>query len=187
MSHEIVLRNYFHAKDENRPHILASVFTSDASLQVRNNSTNVAFPDKAQGREAIAEVLIGQFNRTYENIYSFYLARPPATAQSFACGWLVGMTDKESKSVRVGCGTYKWTFNQEAQGLASALVISIEVMLVLPPNRTAAVLPWLLRLSYPWCSPMQALEMAPSLGELAPVLECLAGKGIGASQVAPSK
>lgn len=173
LSPEVVLRNYFHAKDENRPHLLESVFTSDASLQVHNSSSNIVFPAVTQGRDAIAGVLVRQFNRTYENIYSFYLARPPATAQVFSCAWLVGMTEKDSKSVWIGCGTYAWRFNSEPPCLASALVIDINAMLLLPPSSAGTVFPWLLRLSYPWCSPAQALGSAPSLRELAAVLEQL--------------
>ena len=34
---EVVLRDYFHAKDENRPYLLDRVFTSDASLHINNS------------------------------------------------------------------------------------------------------------------------------------------------------
>jgi hypothetical protein len=172
-SPEVVLRNYFHAKDENRPHLLDSVFTSAASLQVHNSSSSIALPAVTHGREAIADVLVRQFNRTYENIYSFYLSRPPETAQSFSCAWLVGMTEKDNKSVRVGCGTYEWTFSSEPPHLANALVININAMLALPPSCAATVLPWLLQLSYPWCSSAQASALAPSMRELAHVLQFL--------------
>ncbi len=180
LSPEIVLRNYFHAKDENRPHLLDGVFTSDASLHVHNNSSNIAFPAVTQGRDAIADVLVRQFNRTYENIYSFYLARPPATARSFTCAWLVGMTEKDSGSIRVGCGTYEWAFSSEPPRLASALVINIHAMVVLAPTSADAVLSWLLRLSYPWCRPRQLFSSTLSVHELAPVLQYLSRNDVGA-------
>src|SRR5258706_8031171 len=38
VSPEQALRAYFHAKDENRPHLLDGVFASDARLGIRNRS-----------------------------------------------------------------------------------------------------------------------------------------------------
>jgi hypothetical protein len=140
---ESVLRAYFHAKDENRPHRLDEVFTEDAVLHVHNASSAIAFPAVTQGREAIGAVLVSEFNRTYENIYSFYLGRPPATATAFSCAWLVGMTDKSTKAARVGCGTYEWQFAPAPGGLASRLVIRIDAMEVLPPHDGKPVLAWL--------------------------------------------
>src|SRR5678816_4629492 len=94
---EAVLRGYFHAKDENRPHLLEDVFASGAEVVVRNQSANIAFPAVTRGRTAIAEVLVRSFALSYENIYSFYLDRPPAAdAQEFTCSWLVGLSERAS-------------------------------------------------------------------------------------------
>ena len=38
---EAVLRSYFRAKDENRPHLLEEVFASGAELVIRNQSVRV--------------------------------------------------------------------------------------------------------------------------------------------------
>jgi len=65
---EVVLRDYFHAKDENRPYLLERVFTSDASLHINNSCSNITFPAVTQGRGSIADTLVTQFNKTYENI-----------------------------------------------------------------------------------------------------------------------
>ena len=107
---EVVLRNYFHAKDENRPHMLERVFEADAELVVVDHASSMSFPARTVGREAITGVLVRSFGQTYENIYSFYLRRPQAAAEAFSCGWLVTMSEKQSKSVRVGCGRYDWLF-----------------------------------------------------------------------------
>lgn len=177
---EAVLREYFHAKDENRPHLLDRVFTSDASLQINNSCSNITFPTVSQGRGAIADTLVTQFNKTYENIYSFYLARPPEVADSFSCAWLVGMTEKDTKNTRVGCGTYDWAFSAKPPRLASALVISIHAMVVLPSSTASVVFPWLERAGYPWTSAAQACELVPPLPELDPVVRHLERYAAGA-------
>jgi hypothetical protein len=168
-----VLRNYFHAKDENRPHLLKDVFSADADLEVVNSTTSIAFPAVTHGREAITEVLVRRFAQTYENIYSYYLSNPPEQAPQFSCGWLVGMTERDTKNVRVGCGRYDWTFQAEVPYLASRLVITIEAMQVLPPSHFEPVFEWLGRLSYPWSSVADVASHAPSFEPLAPVLQCL--------------
>ena len=169
-----VLRGYFHAKDENRPHLLADVFSADAALEVVNRTTGIAFPAVTRGREAIGDVFVRQFAQTYENVYSFYLSSPPERAAQFACGWLVGMTEKESRSVRVGCGRYDWTFQTEEPCLASRLVITIEAMEILPPSQFGPVFGWLGALSYPWSSATEAARHAPRIDALGRVLQCMA-------------
>ena len=160
MSPERVLRDYFHAKDENRPHLLHGVFAHDARLEIHNRSAEIHFPSLTRGIEAIADVLVRRFNQTYENIYSFYMARPSADTTEYSCDWLVGMTEKESKSVRVGCGRYVWTFQGDDSCIATRLVITIDQMLVLPPETAKEVRAWLLGLSYPWAS-VGAAKAAP--------------------------
>jgi hypothetical protein len=135
-----VLRAYFHAKDENRPQVLRQAFAPDATLDIVNHSTAIAFPTRTVGREAIAEVLVRAFGRTYENVRTFYLDAPPPDARRFSCDWLVAMSDKDSRCARVGCGRYDWTFDTPGTGLASGLVITIEAMLVLEPARLDATL-----------------------------------------------
>jgi hypothetical protein len=168
LSPELVLRNYFHAKDENRPHLLASVFSPEARLEIRNRSDQISFPATTVGLEGIADVLVRRFNQAYENIYSFYLERPRPSDEFFSCDWLVGMTDKQSRSVRVGCGRYDWTFQRTPAVLATRLIITIEVMLVLDESRASAVLGWLKELGYPWTSAADVNRTLPPR-ELAPV------------------
>ncbi len=100
---EQILVNYFRAKDGNRPRLLDRVFSADAQLEVRNASSSIAFPGVTLGREQIADVLVREFGRTYENVYSFYLSAPPrGTVEQFSCSWLVGMTEKSDKTVNPG-------------------------------------------------------------------------------------
>jgi hypothetical protein len=168
-----VLRDYFRAKDSNRPHLLEFVFTENATLEIRNRSTAITFPATSQGRAAIADVLVRRFNQTYENIYSFYLQRPEAETDRFECAWLAGMSDKESGAVRVGCGRYAWQFTEVSPCRATHLTIAIESMEILPASTLGPVLDWLTRLAYPWCPPAAVRAHSPPLVELAPVLFCL--------------
>lgn len=174
---ELVLASYFHAKDCNRPHLLKRVFASDARLEVRNASAAIAFPAVTVGLEEIAEVFVREFGRTNENVYSFYLAKPVGPVRQFSCPWLVGMTAKQDKSVRVGCGKYEWSFVYEPTLCATELVISIEVMQVLSSSAQTQVLAWLEQLARPWSSADAIVRTAPALEELAPVLNYLGCHG----------
>ena len=170
---EIVLRGYLHAKDENRPHILERVFDPNAELVVVNHASSIAFPARTVGREAITDVLVRNFAQTYENIYSFYLRRPSVEVEEFSCGWLVAMSEKQSKSARVGCGRYDWAFSEVAPYLATHLTITIHAMQVLPPTELITILAWVRALSYPWCTAEEVVHGAPRNELLAPVLQHL--------------
>jgi hypothetical protein len=170
---ETVLRSYFHAKDENRPHLLTGVFAEDATLEIANRSNAITFPAVTIGREEIANVLVRTFARTYENVYSFYMTRPEAEKHRFVCNWLVAMSEKAGREVRVGCGRYDWAFSVEPPHLASRLTISIETMQVLPPEDLPTILTWIGSLSYPWSSVDEVSGCAPRIAGLAPVLKYL--------------
>jgi hypothetical protein len=170
---EAVLRGYFHAKDENRPHLLEGVFASDAELFIRNQSGNIAFPAFTQGRSAIAEVLVRSFTLSNENVYSFYLRRPLRGVREFTCPWLVGMSERSSGHIRVGGGTYEWSFEQHAPHMAIRLVVDIEAMEVLPIAESAGVFEWLRALSYPWSSPEASLQGIPANELLSPIAQFL--------------
>jgi hypothetical protein len=172
VSPEKALRTYFHAKDENRPHLLDAVFSTDARLEIRNRSDQISFPALTNGLAGIADVLVRRFNQTYENIHSFYLARPTSNEQAFSCDWLVVMTEKESKAVRVGCGRYEWAFKREPELSVTELIITIEVMLILDEALTGATMRWVGQLDYPWIS-RAALTCMPFIPELQPVREYL--------------
>ena len=170
-----VLRGYFHAKDENRPELLEAVFCADAVLETIVRTDAIAFPALTHGRDAIAAVLVSGFAETYENVRSFYLSPPPRDAAPFACGWLVGMSQRDDGSGRVGCGRYDWTFEPAPPHHATRLVITIEAMQVLPPERPASTLAWLRRLSYPWSSAAEVLAALPLTPDLDPIRRILDG------------
>ena len=172
---ENILRGYFHAKDENRPHLLSQVFAEDAHLEMRVKSDAITFPAATQGRDTITDVLVRKFGQTYENVYSFYLQRPlPDTfTDQYSCDWMVVMSDKESRNLRVGCGRYDWQFQAESPCLVTHLHITIEAMQKIAPDPEQTILSWAARLPYPWCDAAEITEMAPHLDELKPVLDYL--------------
>jgi hypothetical protein len=170
---ESLLRTYFHAKDENRPHLLQSVFCESASLEMNVKTDTIAFPAVSRGVNEIADTLVRTFGRTYENVYSFYLQRPPVGVTAFSCDWLVGMSEKATGNARIGCGRYDWSFQHQAPHLVDRLVITIEAMQVLPADHLQTVLQWLLALPYPWCSAHAACACAPQIEALEPVLRYL--------------
>ncbi len=173
-----VLRDYFHAKDENRPWYMGRAFASDAILKMALRTEAIAFPPEARGREAITDTLVRRFGQTYDNVYTFYLSRPEegAVLDTYDCDWIVGMTEKASGQVRLGCGRYDWTFQREPH-LASKLVITIETMLTLPARDSEPVLEWLTGLPYPWTNATQVVAAAPAIEELAPVLQWIRRNG----------
>ena len=171
---ETVLRNYFHAKDENRPMILDATFAPDATLEVKNQTTAISFPAQTVGRPGVADVLVRNFCQTYDNIYSFYLSRPSAPLRRFTCGWLVAMTEKSTSAVRVGSGSYDWTFSDTPPNLATRLVITIANMQVLPAASMPAVFAWVTKLTYPWSSLGEVRARSPELPAVQAVLASLA-------------
>lgn len=168
---ERVLRTYFRAKDENRPHLMSEAFSETATLETVVRTDAISFPPVSRGLAPITDVLVRRFAQSYENVYSFYLEQPPpqVPATGISCDWLVGMSEKESGRARVGCGRYEWQFQHAPPHLAERLVITIEAMQVLPADQLEAVLRWLTGLPYPWCPAHRVLDAAPAIPGLDPV------------------
>lgn len=172
-SPEELLRTYFHAKDENRPHLIRRAFCDSAVLEMNVRTDEVSFPPVTRGVDAIADVVASRFGQTFENVYSFYMQRPAAGVTRFSCDWLVGMSEKANGNVRVGSGRYDWSFQREAPHRVERFVITIEAMPVLPPSQLSSVMDWLSTLPYPWCSPGAVRAAFPGIAALEPVLRYL--------------
>jgi hypothetical protein len=170
------IRTYLRAKDQNRPHLMKSAFADSARLEVRVATDAISFPPVTSGLDAITQVLVRDFGCAYENVYTFCLSSEPKDDLdgNFNCRWLVGMSEKATGSVRVGCGNYDWSFQLEEPKLADSLVITIKTMKILPPERLQPVMTWLTALPYPWCSVLTAIGAMPELSELADVRGLLA-------------
>ncbi|OZG71885.1 hypothetical protein BTA51_17920 [Hahella sp. CCB-MM4] len=165
------IRSYIYAKDRNQPHRMKQAFSENASLEMSVKTDNIAFPPTTYGREEITNVLVRRFAQTYENVYTLCLAPPPEkNMHQFGCDWLVFMSEKADRQVRVGCGWYDWRFQQNSH-LVEQLTITIEIMQSLPSEHLEAVMKWVSALPYPWCPAAQVLREWPQLSELKNIRE----------------
>lgn len=161
---------YLRAKDENRPFLIAEAFDAAATLEIVVNSGGISFPPSAQGRDAIAQALVRDFGAAFENVRTLCLARPPGRDRdACSCRWLVGMSSKADRTVRVGAGRYVWRFRPQSPRLAGHLTIVIEAMQVLASAALPAVTEWLFALPYPWCPAWRAFSAVPPLEGLEPL------------------
>ena len=164
------IATYIRAKDQNQPHLMTLAFAEAAVLEMVVKIESIAFPPISKGLAAISDVLVRRFAQTYENVHTFCLAAPPLGDDvNFSCSWLVGMSEKESRRVRVGCGRYDWLFQAQVPHLIERFTITIDLMQSLAPGSLPSIMNWLSQLPYPWCSPKIALTSAPALDELEPI------------------
>jgi len=171
------IESYLRAKDCNQPHWTERAFAEDAVLEMAVAAETIAFPPLTQGRAAITEVLVRRFAQTYETVRTFCLAPPPREdARQYSCAWLVGMSEKEGRTVRVGCGRYDWCFADRSPRLAERLSIIIARMETMPAERLVPVMHWLSPLAWPWCTVAAALQGMPPFAELEPVRRYLASE-----------
>jgi hypothetical protein len=149
-NNKILVSQYIKAKDNNKPHLMKSVFSRHARLEMIVQTGNISFPAKVTGVDKITQTLVCEFNTTYENIYTLCLTDTLQQIQNqLNCRWIVCMTEKTSGSLRLGYGDYQWSF-ENASGLANHLVITIEHMIILPQALQPEVLACFESLPYPW-------------------------------------
>jgi hypothetical protein len=83
------------------------------------------------------------------------------------------MSAKNNGPIRVGSGRYDWYFTPDVQCKVKRLIITIDVMQILPETNLDIIMGWLTTLPYPWCSAPEAIESMPALKALAPVRQYL--------------
>lgn len=153
-----LMTRYIKAKDESKPHLMASVFTTNATLSMKVESDNISFPSETAGLNDITEVLIGNFNQSYENIYTICLNDTwQQLSNTVNCRWLVAMTEKSSGLARVGFGEYHWVFETQGLNLVSHLTIIIEDMQIYPAEQQAEIMGCFENLPYPWAATAEVL------------------------------
>ena len=162
------VKTYILAKDGNRPFLMRQAFAENAELEIVVKTDAISFPGSAKGLAALEDILVRRFGLEFENVYTFCLAEPPeAECAHFACHLLVGMSARANGQIRVGCGRYDWYFG--GQGRVEKLVVTVDVMKVLPAEALAASMDWLSALPYPWCRADEALKRMPALDGLAEI------------------
>lgn len=172
------IATYFHAKDGNRPFLMRRAFTEDARLEMVVKTDAIAFPATASGLPELEDVLVRRIATDFENVHSFGLRQPSETDRhDFTCPWLVAMSARSDGALRVGSGRYDWRFSPDPGCRVEKLVITIDVMEVLPAAELGAVMGWITALSYPWCRPDEVMQGMPRLGKLASVERYLKGLG----------
>ncbi len=134
-------------------------------LEIKVASDNIRFPDRTEGLADISQLLSAQFARQYENVYIFCLSDSVnADEGTLCCRWLVVMSGKEDGDIRVGYGTYEWSFNHN---YVTHLIISIDEMVLLEQHHSTDIFLWVDALSYPWCHSAEIFQNMPqSLGFL---------------------
>jgi hypothetical protein len=154
---------------------MESAFAADATLEMVVNTGTISFPAISNGLETISDVLVRRFAQTFENVHTFCLSLPPRDDQvNFSCDWLLGMSEKDTRTVRVGSGRYDWLFHHEGPRLIERLRITIQVMESFDPRYLPSLMSWFSQLPYPWCTAQAALRDAPALEELRPIRKYLA-------------
>ena len=163
---------YIRAKDQNRPYLMRNAFAEAATLNMNVRTGAISFPPLSNGIDSITEVLVRRFAQSYENVLTFCMGDPPREdAGSFSCKWMVGMSERGTGAVRVGCGRYDWQFQSVEPFLTRELTITIEFMQILPAGTLEPILNWLSGLPYPWCPSRTAVERAPKVTGLEVILE----------------
>ncbi len=164
------IQTYLRAKDENRPYLMKRAFSEAATLEMVVNSGTISFPSFSNGVDAITQVLVRDFGKAFENVCTFCLAHAPEGNDTrFSCNWLVGLSEKATGAVRVGCGRYDWFFEVREPFLVERLKITIDIMETLSPDTLHPVMDWLSKLPYPWCSAAEVINGIPNLVGLKPI------------------
>lgn len=171
-----LIETYLRAKDENRPQLMADAFEPQAVVEMAVHTSAISFPSRLVGLEHITDVLVRDFGRTYENVYSFCLQAPDADVASghFHCDWLVAMSEKASRRLRIGCGRYDWHFAHSDRWRITQLDISIDAMEVLPDGERVDLWGWVWALERPWTRTDAALALLPKDPRLDAVRQALA-------------
>ncbi|WP_321907145.1 hypothetical protein [Paraburkholderia sp. J11-2] len=163
------LETYIDAKDNTKPARIHEAFAPDAELTFSLATPNITFPARSVGAEAIAKTLVSDFGERYSRCRTYYLGAADALVVRErtidALPWLVVMREDAAGALRIGHGTYRWTFDaNDARPRVSAFHIHIARMDVIDDPDGARLERLQDGLSYPW---LAAGELAARYGALA--------------------
>lgn len=172
---------YIDAKDNTKPQRIHEAFAPDAVLTFSLATQNIAFPARSVGAEAIARTLVSDFGARYSHCRTYYLCDADALVARDgvidALPWLVVMREPAAGALRIGHGTYRWTFDTQADAHTDAYTdandaaprvtqfhIHIARMDVIDDPHGAKLERLQDGLSYPWLAPA---DLAARYGALA--------------------
>ena len=171
-----LLEKYLEAKDLNRPSLILDYFTPDAVLTYSIATDTISFPAKVLGADAIAQTLVRDFRKNFDNCKTYYVCDSLAAhaRRIDFIPWLVIMTQISNTALRVGKGYYRWQFESAEKTLrVCAMHIHIASMDIIddPAGKTLHVLQS--ALPYPWLPPATLRETFASLRKRFPLFEFL--------------
>ncbi|RKR36901.1 nuclear transport factor 2 family protein [Paraburkholderia sp. BL17N1] len=154
-----LLECYLRAKDLNRPELISECFSPDAELTFSIATRDIDFPRRVNGAPAIATTLVADFGERFDRCRTYYVCTKPQVDEGRACSmpWLVVMRQKETGSLRIGKGMYRWRFGSETGGkdLVVQLHIHIERMDAVPDPHAEKLSALQGALLYPWLPPIE--------------------------------
>jgi hypothetical protein len=164
------LETYIDAKDNTRAHRIAEAFAPDAVLTISLATSNIAFPARTVGTDAIAKTLVTDFGAQYAQCRTYYVCDSLAVDDGTvdALPWLVVMRERATGALRVGHGVYRWTF--DATPAVTAFHIHIARMDVVPDADGKLLEALQDGLSYPWLAPAELHAHLTSLVRSTPAL-----------------
>ncbi|QBR02671.1 nuclear transport factor 2 family protein [Paraburkholderia pallida] len=154
---QTLLEGYLHAKDQNRPELIADCFADDAALTFSIATDEIDFPRSVSGATAIAKTLVADFGERFDRCRTYYVCDEPVVDADGVCvmPWLVVMREKETEALRLGKGAYRWRIGRSAGGVDRivALHIHIERMDSIGDAGSVKLSALQELLGYPWLPP----------------------------------
>ncbi|PQV47128.1 hypothetical protein [Paraburkholderia sp. BL21I4N1] len=147
------LETYIDAKDNTRAERIPEAFAADAVLTMSLATSNIAFPARTVGADAIAKTLVTDFGAQYTRCRTYYVCDELAVQDHAidALPWLVVMREPATGALRVGHGVYRWTFDETP--VVTGFHIHIARMDVVPDADGALLHALQAGLPYPWLTP----------------------------------
>lgn len=164
------LETYIDAKDNMRAERIAEAFAPDAVLTMSLATSNIAFPARTVGADAIAKTLVTDFGAQYTRCRTYYVCDALAVQDGVidALPWLVVMREPATGALRVGHGVYRWTFDETP--VVTGFHIHIARMDVVPDADGALLDALQAGLAYPWLTPAALHEHLAALARDTPAL-----------------
>ncbi|SOE63541.1 hypothetical protein SAMN05446635_2354 [Burkholderia sp. OK233] len=164
------LETYIDAKDNTHANRIAEAFAPDAVLTISLATSNIAFPARTVGANAIAKTLVTDFGAQYAQCRTYYVCDSLAVENDTieALPWLVVMRERATGALRVGHGVYRWSF--DGTPAVTAFHIHIARMDVVPDADGTLLEALQDGLSYPWLVPADLHAHFTSLARSTPAL-----------------